>query len=110
MAHTLATSEQSFKNNNLYFAESTHHDTVCCALGVAYSAKKQLPAGFDIVPARLGTDFLKRNFATSCSKNAHAMAQGIDGQMANVSGALLQNFQKLGKLTLEKKQCLCGQK
>ena len=62
-----------------------------------YSAKKPLPAGFDIVPARLGADFLERSFASSRSKNAHATAQGTDDQMTNIGGAVLQTLAKSRK-------------
>lgn len=79
------------------FVDSTHQDTSWCALSIVYSVKKQLSTGFDIVPARLGTDYLERSFSSSRSKNSHATAQGTDGQMANIGGAVLQNLAKSRK-------------
>jgi len=53
---------------------------------------KQLPDGHNIVQRRLGSDFVERHFAQSRSKNAHATAQGTDGQMANIGGQVIQNL------------------
>ena len=39
-----------------------------------------------------GTDHLEKGFGESRSKNAHATAQGTDGQMANIQGAALQSM------------------
>ena len=92
------------KNKYLYFADSTHQDTVWCALSLVYSAMKQLPEGHDIVPRRLGSDFLERNFVRSRSKNAHATAQGTDGQMANIGGQVIQNLAQSRKANTDKQR------
>ena len=92
------------KNKYLYFADSTHQDTVWCALSLVYSAMKQLPEGHDIVPRRLGSDFLERNFSRSRSKNAHATAQGTDGQLANIGGQTMQNLMQSRKVNTAKQR------
>ena len=97
---------QSLVANNkyLYFADSTHQDTVWCALSLVYSAMKQLPKGHDIVPRRLGSDFLERNFARSRSKNAHATAQVTDGQLANIGGQTIQTLMQISKVNTAKQR------
>ena len=96
------------ENKQLYFADSTHQDTVWCALSLVYTAMKQMPAGCDIIQRRLGSDFLERGFASSRSKNAHAMAQGTDGHMANISGQTLQNLAQSRKANTNKQRVFSG--
>ena len=102
--HQWKRQSRNANNNYLFFAESTYQDTVWCALSLVYSAMKQLPDGHNIVQRRLGSDFVEQNFAQSRSKNAHATAQGTDGQMANIGGQVIQNLAQSRKANTDKQR------
>ena len=40
---------------------------------------------------------LERNFAKRRSKNTHATAKGMEGQLANIGGQIMQNFMQSRK-------------
>ena len=74
------------------------------ALSLVYVAMKQLPAGCSVNQSNFGTDIVEKKFSESRGKNAHATAQGTDGQMANIGGQALQNLaQRKGANTEEKR-------
>ena len=63
---------------------------------------KQLPKGYNIVPSRLSSNFLEQNFEKIRSKNAHATARGMDGQLANIGGQMMQNLMYSRKANTDK--------
>ena len=83
---------RSYGNKYFYFADSTHQDTLWVALSLVYVARRHLPKGESINQSNLGTDHLERSFSLSREKNAHANAQGTDGQMANIGGQTLMHL------------------
>ena len=97
-------SKYNSKNKYLYFADSTHQDTLWCALLLVYLAMKQLQEGHDIVQRRLGSSFLERKVSSSRSKNAHATAQGTDGHLANVGRQTMQHLMQSRKANTGKQR------
>ena len=83
---------QAYGNKYFYFAESTHQDTIWAALSVVCVARRHLPKGEAINQSNFGSDHLERSFSLSRGKNAHATAQGTDGQMANIGGQTLMHL------------------
>ena len=95
-------------DKNLYFAESTHQDTLWAALSVVFVAREQMPAGCSVNQGNFGTEIVEKSFAASRGKNAHATAQGTDGQMANIGGQTLQNLAQSKGANTEGKRAFRG--
>ena len=73
-----------------------------------FVAREQMTAGCSVNQGNFGINIVEKSFAASRGKNAHAAAQGTDGQMANISGQTLHNLAQSKGVNTEGKSAFRG--